>query len=384
MFDARAKAVTLSLALLLSGAGFMVQPATAASFDNVQIFANPVSSAATNFQFAAYNLSGNLVASYQGPYPAAAFELPPGGYLFTVSANDRLSRIGYACPLAQGGTAAPAPSTSPPKPGTTAIIPWCYPPSSEYGYSAATITGPQSITIDLKNASTLPTTPVTVKASFVNGTAAAGAEVYASVVGEWYYYWWYQGGSVKMSGQTDSNGIAHLVVPVAPVVVTAWKWVPVYMKADATTKVDVGGQEVNVTAYWEPTYVGLSATGLIIPPQNSITLTLRYQQPAYWAMGAGIASKQAYVSGAPSATEASQPTGTPSSVSNSNAQNSNQYLPSSIPAFQLAGAQTSGSQPGPSMEVIFASAVAFVAAALGVFYAARRRGTSTRPPTLAG
>jgi len=387
MFDSRAKAVILSVALLLSGAGFMVQPAAATSFNNVQIFANPISSKASNFQFAAYNPTGDLVASSQTSYSAAAFELPAGEYLFVATASDS-GQSGYPCPLIQGvagtGTITPAQPAQSTGKATAQILPWCRPPSSEYAYTVATITGPQTINMGLKNASTLPTTPVTVKVSYVNGTAAAGASVYASVVGEW-YWWWYKGSSVNMSGQTDKNGIAHLVVPVAPTVITAWRWVPVYIKTNTTLQVNVGGQTINITAYWEPTYVGLSGSGLILPPQNSIDITLRYQQPKYWVMAAGIASRQAYANGTPAATVASQPTGMPSIVSNSNSQSSSQYLPSKIPALQAPLNPTASLDQGRFSNtgaIITLTIIFFAVGFGGALVAIRRR--SNKPPDLRG
>ena len=355
----------------------MVQPASATAFNNVQIFANPISASASNFQFAAYNLTGDLVASSQTSYSAAAFELPSGTYLFTATASDSPYPYRYACPLASQT----APSTkSPSAPSSAAIIPWCRLPSSEYGYAVASTTGPQTISIALRNASALPTTSVTVKVSYINGTAAAGAYVYASVVGEWYYWGWYNGATLNMSGQTDGNGVAHLIVPIAPIVVTAWKWVPVYATANATSEANVGGQKVNVTAYWEPTYIGLSGSGLIIPPQKTIDITLSYQQPDYWVMPGGAASKSAYASGSPTATEAGQPNGTPSLV-NSAQSSSQNYLPAKIPALQVAGAQSTSAQPGPNADVVVISALGFIAVTIGVVYIAKRRA---KPPTLTG
>ena len=372
MFDARARAVILSMALLLSGTGFMVQPTSATSFNNVQIFADSISTKAGNFQFAAYNLTGALVASSQTLFSAAAFELPSGTYLFTATASDYTYPYQYACSLAT--------QTTPPiksVPPSSTVIPWCRPPSSEYGYAVNSITGPQAINIVLQNASTLPTTQVTVKASYTNGTAVAGAYVYASVVGEWYYWGWYNDVSLNMSSQTDSNGMVHLIIPVAPVVVTAWKWMPVYVEANTTSEVNVGGQKVNITAYWEPTYVGLSGSGLVIPPQNNIAITLSYQQPDYWVMPEGVAPQSAYVNGSPTATEASQPNGTPSLVSNSAQSSSQGYLPAKIPALQVTGAQPAGTQAGPGADVVVISALAFIAVAIGVVLAARRRA---KPP----
>ena len=381
-----ARVLVLSVALLISGAAFMIQPASANSYNNVQVFASSAFSQPYGFQFAAYNLTGSLIASYQTSFPAAAFELPAGGYLFTVSATHFNAYAKYACPLEGSGVSTGAGSVGPALPsngsGSTAVIPVCYPPSSEYGYATASISGPQTVNIQMRNVSAFPTTPVTVKVSYVNGTAAADASVYASVVGEW-YYWWGESTSIIMGAQTDSSGIAHLILPAAPAVITAWKWLPIDSNRNGSTiQTIVGGEKVNVTVYWEPTYVGLSGSGLLLPPQNSISLTLRYQQPDYWVMPMGAESRGAYVGGAAAATVASQPSGTPSLAStNSGTQSSNQYyLPSQIPAIQQAAVQPpAGSQPGTfGLDSLTVAAVVFIAAALAiVLVASRHRRSST-------
>jgi len=374
----KARVLVLSMAFLLAGTAFAV-PSSAESYNSVQVFVTTTSPKPYSFQFAAYNLTGSLVASYQTSYPAAAFELPGGGYLFTVSATEYYNGIGYACPLegstSQGsGVALPAIQSNK-SVVTPIVIPYCRPPSSEYGYAVLSVTGPQQITIQTKNITEFPTSTVTVKASYVNGTAVSGASVSASVVGQW-YYWWGPNSSIMMGSQTNSDGIAHLFLPTAPTVVTAWKWVPVYPgKNESTIETDIGGQEVNVTVYWQPTYVGLSGSGLLIPPQTSVNLTLRYQQPNYWVMPAGVASRGEYVGGVPSATVASQPNGTPSlASSNSGSQSSSQYfLPSQIPAIQQAAlAPTGGQSTYTNIGGLVAAAALFVAAVLVVVIVATR------------
>lgn len=380
-------ALLLSLAFLIAWTAFATQPAGAESFNNVQVFATSVSNKTSGFQFAAYNLTGTLIASYQTPYPAAAFELPTGGYLFTASSTSFNPLTKYPCPIMGtgssdgSGSAAPAMASN----ESVAVMPIeCYPQSSEYGYAVMTISRPQTIDIKMQNVSTLPDTQVTVKASYVNGTAVVGASVYASVVGE--YYWWWQNTSIRMGSQTDSGGVAHLVVPTAPAVVTAWKWVPVFTgKNGSTIQATIGGQKVNITVYWQPTYVGLSESGLLLPPQDSISLTLRYQQPDYWVMPAGVESQSSSIRGASAATIASQPDGTPSLASSlSDTQGSNQYyLPSQIPAIQQAnGTETTpNTQTGLlTAEAVATGGAAFVAMALVVVLAATRRHRN-RPST---
>jgi len=371
----------------------MVHPASAGSFENVQVFATTSSIQAYDFQFAAYNLTGSLIASTQTSYPAAAFELPAGGYLFTVSATSFSDHIGYACPLAQGeatqGSASAGISPTTRSNGTisTPILPICYPPSSEYGYATATISGPQTINIQMQNVTILPTTPVTVKVSYVNGTAAADASIYASIVGEW-YFWWGPNSSVTMGGQTNSDGIVHLILPEAPAVITAWKWLPITAGSNGSTiQTTVGGQKVNVTIYWEPTYIGLSGSGLLLPPQNSINITLRYQQPNYWVLPANVDSRSASSGGTALGTVANQPSGVPSLAStNSDTQGSSQYyLPSQIPAAQQAIGSLAETQPAASISIdaITIATAALVVAALAVLFLATRRRLH-RPPSPIG
>jgi len=119
--------------------------------------------------------------------------------------------------------------------------------------------------------------------------------------------------------------------------VDAWDWVPVNLPTNqTTTKVDVGGQIVNVTVYWEPTYVGLAASALIIPPTNSVSLTLHYQQPNFWVTPAGAEVQP----GSPGTTSGSAVSNAATSVPSGSAQASSQqgtssqyYLPSAIPAL---------------------------------------------------
>jgi hypothetical protein len=378
----RSKFALLTLAIfLMSGLTSAIQPTAAASYNNVQVFANLTSSQDYSFQFAAYDLSGSLVASYQGPYPAAAFELPAGGYLFTASATHFQTFKAYPCPVEAVATpAAPAPKSS----NSPAILPGCYPPSSEYGWQTATVTGSQTINLQMQNISKLPTTDVTVKVSYVNGTAASDASVYSSIVGEW-YYWWYQDNGISMYAQTDSNGVAHLVIPAAPAVITAWKWVPIFADRNGSNiQVNVGGEKVNVTVYWQPTYIGLSSSGLLLPPQNSISLSLHYQQPDYWVMPMGVRAQGAYAQGGQGATAANQPTGMPSIASSgSSAQGQSQYyLPSQIPSIQQAGsAQVPTAGANLASAWTFGAVAAIIAiAGIAVVFVGTRRHQKGRLP----
>lgn len=366
-----------------------MSPASAASFDNVQIFAQTPTNQAHDFQFAAYNITGSLIASTQTSYPAAAFELPAGGYLFTIGATAPYNQAGYACPLSDGSgvvgnaTSGAEPTAQANNSSPTVTPPACYPPSSEYGYVIASISGPQSINVHMENASSLPTAPVTIRVTYVNGTAAAGAPVYASVVGE-LDYWWGPNSTVSLSGQTDSNGTVRLVLPVAPVVITAWEWVPITTGSNGSTvQTNIGGQKVNATIYWQPTYIGLSGTGLLLPPQNTLNVTLYYQQPDYWVLPANVVSRGTYPGSASTGTEANQPSGVPSlASSNSEAEDSGQYyLPTQIPAIQQTAdlGSPSGAPQGISAGILAAAALAFVVVAIAVVFLAVRRNLH-RPP----
>lgn len=381
--QSRKFALLLLATFVVSGFAPTIQPAAAVSFSNVQVFASISPSQSYNFVFAAYNLSGSLVASYQGPFPAAAFELPAGGYLFTASATHFTPFKGYACPVVQGGAPTSAPATSAKSSGSAMIPIGCYPPSSWYGYQSATVTGSQTINIQMQNVSKLPTSSVTVKVSYVNGTAAADASVYASIVGEWYYWYWQDSG-ITMSAQTDNNGVAHLVIPTAPSVITAWKWVPVFDSRNGTSIITtVGGEKVNVTIYWEPTYVGLSGSGLLLPPQNSISITLHYQQPDYWIMPMGVSARGAFAQGGQGAALASQPTGTPSIASSASGAQGNQFfLPQQIPSIQQSGTgqlPTTGTSAVSLWTIGAVAAAVAIAGVAAVLVAIRRRQTGRLP-----
>jgi hypothetical protein len=374
-------------AILLASMALVTLPAVAASsstsFNNVQVFVNTSSSNENySFFFTAYNLTGQLVGSTQTPFPAAAFELPAGSYLFTVSA---ISQSPYYCnvcaqPVSTGSAGAGSAAAGATKAGPNIPVPYSQ-PASEYGFKEVTISSPDSFTIDTKNVTQFPTTPVSVKVSFLNGTAAAGAWVSTSIVGQW-YYWWGSDSSVVTSAQTGPDGVANLVLPAAPSVVSAWDWVKVDLPASqTTTEVTVGGQKVNVTVYWEPTYVGLAASTLIIPPTDNVNLTLTYQQqPNYWFAPGGAQVSPA-TPGATSGSVSNAPSAVPNGTSQAASQSgsSQYYLPTSIPSL-AAGSSTSASVPVVSagyLPVIEGLAIgAAITALLALsFVTMRRRAT---------
>ncbi|MGD0396161.1 MAG: hypothetical protein ABSB26_04540 [Nitrososphaerales archaeon] len=339
----------------------------AASFNDVQIFVSTSASLQYNYYLSAYNLTGNQVATYQSSFPAAAFELPAGSYLFTVSAL----REGYpSCPMCAQPASGGSQSGS-----TTAMPVFLIRSASEYGYAVETVSGPVTFTIQTQNVTLLPTSPVTVKVTFANGTVAVGADVSASIIGQ-DYYWWNSGSSVVMSNQTNNLGIAHLVLPQEPAVITAWDWVPVNRTADnSTVPAKIGGQTINVTLYWQTTYVGLSASAVVIPPDNSVNMTLHYQQPENWVMPMGVETSTANSSPGSNGTIANKPTGVPSTVQSTPSQTASEiqyFLPSAVPSIEAAlhttGSTTTSSYAilGGGVTTVAIGATAVILATLGV------------------
>jgi hypothetical protein len=273
-----AVASILAALSIAAASGLIISGVHAAqALNNVQIFVQPQNSSDDYFILSVYNSSGQLVVQSNSQFPAFGAELPSDTYLFTVVAE----QPGYYPPpvplgmkTGAGQVGAPVASQIP--------VPIYYTGAVEYGYVVEHITGDATIQLQTQNVSTISTTDVNVQVNYKNGTGASGAEVYASVVGGW--YWWGDSTkNLKMWAQTDDSGKAVLTVPSLPVEITAWAWVPVDLPKNTTTvQVTVGGEPVNVTVYWEPTYVGLAGSALVIPPQSSVTITLHIQQPNYW------------------------------------------------------------------------------------------------------
>ncbi|MDA4128426.1 MAG: hypothetical protein OK422_03055 [Thaumarchaeota archaeon] len=270
-------------ALLLGSGGVALANAnkTSLSYNAVQINITTTTNLNATYQVSTYNSSGSLVATSNTRYPVTSFELPAATYLFTVTALQETSSICY--PYASAGASATL---------GAAIMPPCYwsAPAVEYGYMDKDISGPTNLEISTKPFSSLPTSNITISAKFLNGTEAIGASVSASIVGG--SYWWNGGDNhLVMWSQTGKGGVAHLVVPSVPVEVSAWDWLQVKLpQKETTVQTTVGGEKINVTVYWQPSYVGLAASTLVLPPQASASLTLRFQQPNYWAYPYGAKS----------------------------------------------------------------------------------------------
>jgi hypothetical protein len=258
-------ALALVVALSLSIVALVAASSAAAALNDVQVNIQTTQSLPFQYTLTAYNTSGSQVASFSGSYPEASFGLPSGTYLITASAYYQQNYC-YPCPVGEGAN------------GT--VIPIRYqPPSSEYGYAVLNVNGPVQISIDTKNSSDLPVVSMPVHVSFHNGTAAAGAYVSAYLVGGGYS----NSPNIVSSGQAGADGNFTLVMPEGPVQVSAYLSVPIQLPKNATTvvPVEVGGQKVNVTVYWQPSYVELSGQALILPPQSGADITLQVQQNQY-------------------------------------------------------------------------------------------------------
>jgi hypothetical protein len=285
-----ASVLTLFLVGLSSVPQLLAATSTASNLDAAATL-NPVQlsiqtknlTAVSSYDLVAYNSTGAPVASYTGQYPRLTLDLPSGTYLFAATANGpEPTQSGLCCICAQPGASTTAsPPASKASSGLAVspnIAPPCYggAPPLEYGYSLTQVSGSTSLTIDTQPPSSIPTADVTISASFKNGTAVSGAYVSASVVGADLY--WGDNSNLSMYAQTGANGVAQLVVPVVPLTVTGSDSVQVNLtQGQATVQVNVGGQPVNVTLYYSPNYVYLSASALLLPPQTSLNLVLAAQ-----------------------------------------------------------------------------------------------------------
>ena len=381
MSESRARARVLALLatamFIASSAATVNQAAAAPALDLVQVGLQTSMSYPYQYSLTAYNTSGYQVASYQSGYPGAAFQLPAGTYLLTASAyyQNSTSCLECAYPGTSGSSVASGASAG------TAIAPIIRPFTSEvteYGYSVTQVSGPMSIAINLKNASALPLTQLTIHVGYANGTAAAGASVSGNVVGSYYAY------SPKATsyGQTNKAGDVTLTMPQAPVDVSAYLSIPLKLPSSTTTvTVNVGGQKINVTVYTEPNQISLNGEALILPPQTSASIVLHYQPNSYPIVYAGTSA----VSGSGAVTSSATPAQTTSSSSQTQA--ASRIAPFSPTASQLttAGPGAPGSQSlpvaGGSMAVLEVGAVGgALVVAIAVAVLLTRKGRSGAPP----
>jgi hypothetical protein len=381
-FESGAHARTIAL---LAAAIFVVSMAAAANeasaaptLDLVQVGLQTSLSYPYQYSLTAYNTSGYQVASYQSGFPGAAFQLPAGTYLLTASAYYQNSTSCYNCPLV-GGTGSSASSGSAGGAVTATIIK-PYGEVSEYGYSLTKVSGPTSISINLRNASALPLTQLSIHVGYANGTAAAGASVSGYVVGSYYVY------SPKTTsyGQTGKTGDVTLTMPQAPVEVSAYLSVPIKLPSTkSTVTVNVGGQMINVTVYMQPSAISLNGEALILPPQTSASIVLHYQPNNYPIVYAGGPTVSG--TGAVSPSGATAQTSQQTTTESSQTQAATRIAPFSPTGSQLTTASPSsnGSQStdGASVVVIEVSAVGgalVVAVAVSALF--MRKARSGAPP----
>ena len=351
----------------------------------------------SSYDLVGYNSTGAAVASYTGQYQRVTFDLPSGTYLFAATANGPSpSQPPVCCVCVKSGQATGTGVASPPAQVTTsgsaatASSAIAYPciysnPPLEFGYSLTQVSGSTAITIATQAPSAIPTTAVSVSVSYKNGTAVSGAYVSASGVGaNWY---WGDVSRVTMYAQTGANGVAHLVVPAVPLTVTASMSVQVNLpKSQTTMQVNVGGQLVNVTLYYSPNYVYLSATALLIPPQAALGMVVTAQtQPQLipYAAGAaapGLAATNAVAAppnssqGQP-ASQATIATGAGNGSSNQTSQlTSIPPIPTSDLGAPPVSAQSTTNAPGVSLLTIGTIALAAaIAATVGIVISKTRR-----------
>jgi hypothetical protein len=299
------------------------------------------------------------------------FELPSGTYLFAATANGPASsQPPVCCVCAQSGAVtegAPALKTnSGPSVSPGIAFPCFYSnPLAEYGYSLTQVSGSTSLTIATHSPSSIPTVDVSVSVSFKNGTAVSGAYVSANVVGA--DLSWGGNSSLSMDAQTAANGVAHLVVPAVPLTVTASESVEVNLtQSQSTVQVNVGGQTVNVTLYYSPNYVYLTASALLIPPKTSLSMVLSAQTqspmiPYAASSAAGSAAAGASLNSSQVPQGSQGAAAAPSSGSTTTAQIS--AIPP-IPASDLGA--TSSIRPATSISGVSLLAIGTLAFAGGV------------------
>ncbi len=375
---ARTLAVLAAVVFVVSTAAVGNSASAAPALDLVQVGLQPSLSLPYQYTVTAYNSSGNQVASYQSAYPGVALQLPTGTYLVTASAYYQNSTLCYQC-------AAGAALGSSASPGTAAIIRPYGGQYAEYGYSLTRVNGPASISIDLKNASALPLTQLTIRVAYANGTAASGAYVSGYVVGSYYVYT----PKTTSYGQTEGGGTVTLTMPQAPVDVSAYLSIPIALaKNTSTVTVDVGGEQVNVTVYLQPSYLSLSGESLMLPPQTSADIVLHYQPSNYpiaYAGAPGVAAQGGAVSSG-----AALPGTAGQSSAQATTSASQTQLATKIAPFGASGSQLTTTSPmstssqGVAVSSIVVVEVVAVGGAVVVAIAASalfmRRNRSRAPP----
>ncbi len=238
-------AVVLGSLLVLGSVSLLAVRASSQSvpLNNVQISLQVQNSSDDSFSMNVFNTTGYQVASSQSEYPGFAFELPAGSYIFTATALDSGAQF-YG--------------------------------DVEYGYQSQQVSGPTSFTISTESVSQISQTKISIQVNYANDSAASGASVYASVLGLSYGF---PTPNTGVWNETGSDGSATLTVPDVPVIVNAYSTLFVKLPTNITTiQTTIAGEQVNVTVYWQPMYISLSGSALIVPPETSATITLHYNQ----------------------------------------------------------------------------------------------------------
>ena len=266
--------LVLVLGLSIPAVALVTSAGASPALNSVDVTIQTTRALPYQYTLTAYNTSGYQVANFYGNYPEAAFGLPSGTYLITASVYYQQSYVCNLCPLEKGAVN-----------GSASSIPIRYvPPYSEYGYAVEKLTGPAQITIVTSNSTQTSLVKLPIHVQFFNGTSASGAYVSAYVVGSNYAYpqnW-------VSYGQTGSDGNFTLLMPNAPIEVSAYLSYPINLPKNVSTiPVVVAGQKVNVTVYWQPSSVNLSGQALILPPEKGADITLQvqlsYPYPVYSA-----------------------------------------------------------------------------------------------------
>jgi hypothetical protein len=243
----------------------------------------------------------------------------------------------------------------------------------EYGYVNQQISGPTSLTISTRPLNATSQSTLNVSVSFPNGKPAAGVYVSASILGD-VNGWAYGSGALNLSSTTGKQGLVTLVVPSVPVLVTAETSVPVVLPQNQSTfTVNVDGQEVTVTAVWQPSYLSFSGQALVLPPQTSASITLHYQQGYPGPIPLGVAGQSSTVAtGVASVAPGAVPVATQSSVG--------QQTASAQPSAGAASESSSGPSLGFGLLALIGVALAL---ALGATFVVRTRAARSTPPAAA-
>jgi hypothetical protein len=264
-------AIVIALSVLGGAAAFA--NAAPADLNVVRISISTESSLPDYFDVSAYNSTGALVTTSQSQYPAGSLLLPSGTYTFTATATQQANY--YLASAASSGAMAGAGGASVP-----ALCCLHGSPLTEYGFLVQKVDGPLTVTIPTKNINDTSTTLLTIHASLPNGTAAKGASVSASVLGNW--YWGYTPKMLSMYNTTDSTGRATLEAPNVPVAVNVWAFLPINLTDQTTTQKTMAGEMINVTGYRQPAFVSFGGWSIIAPPQTSANVSLHYQEQDYY------------------------------------------------------------------------------------------------------